>query len=131
MIPLQKPFFRLISQKNCLCNCFAGAHTGAPLQRLLKRFNTVVGADRCVRPEKQNGTSCQENIAITTFFMDIFGKSSNISLTGGHTGSPIQRLGNSLNRDVGEYLCVRPQKNSRDDVFGIQSKKRFFSETMI
>ena len=41
---------------------------------------------------------------------DIFGKSSIISLAGGHIGPPLQRRENLLNKDVGEHLCVLPHK---------------------
>jgi len=41
---------------------------------------------------------------------DIFGKSSIISLTGGHIGPPLQRRENLLNKDVGEYLRVLPER---------------------
>jgi len=62
MIPLQKPYFAIDFPKNCLCNCFAGAHTGAPLRLYLRGFNAFVGADRCVLLEKIVGTNIVEMI---------------------------------------------------------------------
>src|SRR6056297_2928433 len=64
-------------------------------------------------------------------FLNIFGKSKRRTFSGGHTGPPLQRYENVLNRDVGEHLCVLPQNNSRDDFFGDQSKKAFCSGIML
>jgi hypothetical protein len=60
-------------------------------------------------------------------FEDIIGKSSIISLAGGHMGSPLQRRKNAFNKDVdvGEPPCGLPQNNSRNDFLGNQSKKWF------
>ena len=53
---------------------------------------------------------------------DIFRKSSIISLAGGHTGPPLQRRENLLNKDVGEHLCVLPHNNSGDAFLSIIAK---------
>jgi len=61
-------------------------------------------------------------------FEDIFANSSIISLTGGHTGPPLQRRENLLNKDVGEHLCVLPHNNSGDTFLSIIAKIWFFEQ---
>src|SRR6056297_1416077 len=55
-------------------------------------------------------------------FAVVFPKTNDISLAGGHTGPPLQRRENLLNKDVGEHLCVLPHNNSEDAFLSIFAK---------
>ena len=60
-------------------------------------------------------------------FAVVFPKTNDILLTGGHTGPPVQRRENLLNKDVGEHRCVLPHNNSGDTFFVNNRKNMVFA----
>ena len=64
-----------------------------------------------------NAKSCD-----LTIFIE---RSNNFSFAGGHTIPPLQKLVNTLKKDVEEHLCVLPQNNSGNEFLGKNREKEF------